>query len=265
MVFHADKLSSGQSGLVGVDGPLSRHFVFDNRGYIIGGAPFGHPTLDIQTFAVEFLHLAFGVEHPEIGGSIATTARCPLPPTDVGSQFVIQELLREIALTPAPIDQQVFAQKAGHHHAHPVVHESSGIEFTHSRIDQRVSGASCAPCFKSFFVMPPGDAVVFGPECIAGTVGEVVENGLVEFPPNELRQPFVAVLHPKTHQRADGDGSKPEVEAHSRGALDRRSVSRFGIILHRAGIERMVKMVRSKIKSTPKVIKNDQIPTQHLF
>lgn len=85
--------------------PLRRHLPGGMDFLVITGGQFGDVFADKLTGAVKFLGLRDGVEYPEPGLRIATGGGRPLPATIIGTQVKIDQFLRKVALTPAPIYQ----------------------------------------------------------------------------------------------------------------------------------------------------------------
>ena len=214
---HARKLGLGQGGLVGVDGALTRELVLHDGSGVGRRAPFGNPAADIGSRGVELLQLALRIEDPEVRGGVASAARSPLPSSDIGGELEVQQLLGEIAFPQSPIEQEVLAEETGDHHAHAVVHEPGGIQFAHAGVHEGIARSACAPGGEMAIVMAPGNPVVLGPEGILGAVGEMVEDGLIEFAPDELGEPLVAVGKAQSGLGPHRDGAEPQVEAHPGG------------------------------------------------
>ena len=117
------------------------------------------------------------------------------------------------------------------------MHEPCGIQFTHARVDQGVACFASFPSFKMGVVVAPWDAVVLRPERVLRAVGEGMDDGLVEIAPNQLRQPFVAVLEPEFGQFSDAHRPKPEVHADARGPALGWQVSGVGVMLQHVDID----------------------------
>lgn len=103
---------------------------------------------DELALTVKLLALTDRVEDPEIRLRVAAAGADPLPATVVGRQIKIIEVLGEIFLPPAPVNAEIFHQKAAHHHAQAVVHVAGLVDLGHGRIHQRVASASLAPGFE---------------------------------------------------------------------------------------------------------------------
>ena len=151
-----------------------------------------HPLSDKGSIRIAFLTLGHGVENTEIRSGIGATSRTPLPTAVVGGQIAIHQRPHKVAFTPLPRDHQILGQKHGHNHPEPVVHPPRGIQASHGRIDDRISGLTGAPRVKLPISSLPLDLIVLwakGPRCDARMIGQ---NLNVELSPNELTEPRVA-------------------------------------------------------------------------
>ena len=116
---------------------------------------FRQPLLHEHAFRIEALALQRGIEHAEEGLRIRAHARRPLPATHVRGAVAVDQLLHEILLTLAPVDQQILGQERRHDHARAIVHPACSVQHPHRRIDHRITGASFAPRAESVFVFQP--------------------------------------------------------------------------------------------------------------
>ena len=165
-----------------------------------------------------------------------------MPAAVVGRQIKVVELLGKVSLAPAPVDSQVFDQKARHHHAQPVVHIAAGVDLAHGGIDQRVAGAALAPCGEEcigFGTRVPFDHVISRLEAAFNDMRVVGQNLKVKVAPDQLAEPggcaFTACIRPvavmcglmgKASQFANRHGAKAQVHAEVAGAFERRKVPR---------------------------------------
>ena len=94
-------------------------------------------------------------EHPTAGnplrikgggeGGIVPATGGPLPAPHIAGLLKIQEMFGEPGFAPTPINQQVLGQKAGHHHANPVVHPTFLQQLAHPRIHKWISSFALFP------------------------------------------------------------------------------------------------------------------------
>lgn len=94
--------------------------------------------------------------------------------------------MHEPGFTEFPVEVEVFGEEHGGDHAEAVVHESGGGEFAHSGIDEWESCAALFPCVEGFAGLVPWESAPVGVEFLFEDVGEVVEDGEVEFAPGEF-------------------------------------------------------------------------------
>jgi len=131
---------------------------------VLLGSVFRHPFFDVFFVLVKLFELAGRVKDPEVRCCVRPAAGGPLPAAVVAGQFVIEQLLGEVGLSPSPVDQQVFGQETGCDHAHPVVHVTGLVQFAHAGIHQGITRFAFTPAPELFFVVFPFDVIVFGPE-----------------------------------------------------------------------------------------------------
>src|SRR4030042_6034516 len=116
-------------------------------------------------------------------------ARPPAPPRPVppvlGAAPAPQPLA-EVALAPAPVDQQVLDQEGGGHHPRPVVDPALSPQLARGRVDERVTGAALGPGGPPLGGVLPGDPVILGAQGPAAGLREAGEEVAVELPPGQL-------------------------------------------------------------------------------
>jgi len=160
--------------------------MIDHRFGIFRSSVFRNPSLHIGKVGVKFLQLLHGIEDPEIRGSIASGAGGPLPVPIVGGELVIDQFTGKISFSHTPVNQQMFAQESGSHHAHPVMHDSGAIKLAHSGIHQGVTCIALTPTLKVFRIVQPVQAIVFGFKILVNHPGEMKQDLHKKLPPYKL-------------------------------------------------------------------------------
>src|SRR5262249_47980287 len=97
----------------------------------------GRPPVDVDMFGIEAACLKLRIEAPEVGCSIRSAARNPLPVESVVGEVRIDERVPEPPGPLLPANQQVLDQERGNYHPHPVVHPTRCPELAHACIHQR--------------------------------------------------------------------------------------------------------------------------------
>ena len=92
------------------------------------------------------------------GTAIGAGRRRPLPAAVVGREVRIDELLLEVALPRALVDQQMFGEEGSDDHSQTVVHPAGLVQLRHRGVDDRVTGFSGCPRVPVLFVVAPVDA-----------------------------------------------------------------------------------------------------------
>ena len=137
-----------------------------------------HPLPDILALGVELLALQQGVEDAEVGLGVDAGAGAEAPAAVVGGEVAVDEVLHEVALAEAPVEQEVLGQEAGDDHPAPVVHVGRVVELPHRGVHDRVPCAAGAPGREERRGVLPGDVGVFGFEGLVHAAGE--EEGLAD-------------------------------------------------------------------------------------
>ncbi len=154
----------------------------------------------------------------------------------------------KVFFAPAPVNNQVFGEKASDDHPAAVVHPANGIELTHGSIDNRVAGSAFAPGLKMVFVIVPGKVFKRLAVRAFGEFWEKVHDALVKFAPGEFLLPgtniFVGFVAAGTAvsvigslpDGANAEGAKFERSAERGGAGDSWEVALFVVFGDRSSI-----------------------------
>ncbi|GIW70371.1 MAG: hypothetical protein KatS3mg101_1118 [Patescibacteria group bacterium] len=199
-------------------------------GRVIGSAVFWHPSAHIGQVGVELFQLQFRIEYAEIGGGVGAAASAPLPASYVARQFVVEQVACKPGLSPAPVDEQVFGEKAGGDHADAVVHVACLLQLAHAGVHQRVAGCAIAPALEIPFVISPLDAVVGGFEGMIDRVGEMPQDHAVEFTPDEFVEVGLVELEGSAGLFADADGAEAKVHAKAGSGVEAGEIPLFVIL-----------------------------------
>ena len=104
-----------------------------------------HVAADEFARRIEALRLRHRVEDAEIRLRVAARRRRPLPAAVVRREIVVDQLVGEVALAPAPVDEQVLDEEGRRDHAQPVVHVARRVQLPHRGVDDRVARPPVAP------------------------------------------------------------------------------------------------------------------------
>lgn len=131
-------------------------------GFALNVPQLGDPLADVFAVGVVALALQQRVEDAEIGLGVDAGAGAEAPAAVVGGEVAVDEVLHEVPLAEAPVEEQVFGEETGRGHAGPVVHVAGVVELAHRGVDERVAGAAAAPSVERALVVFPFDIGVFG-------------------------------------------------------------------------------------------------------
>ena len=209
-----------------------------------------HPLPDIGPLGIKLLPLQQRVEDAEIRLRVHARRGAEAPPAIVGRKVAVDEMFHEIALAPAPVDQQVLGQEGRDGHAGAVVHVAGVVELAHGGVDEGVARRAGAPLLEELVVVLPLDVGVFGLEgFVHADVRPVGQDVLVEIPPGDFGDPaddpLVASVElprgigvPRGCYRGPcAERSGSEVDADNCRAVARGIVSRFCVLLDFLGKE----------------------------
>lgn len=133
-----------------------------------GLPPYGlqlrHPLPDILPLRVELLTLQRGIEDAKVGLGIDAGAGAEAPAAVVAGEVAVDEVLHEVALAQAPVEEEVLGEEGGDEHAAPVVHVARVGELAHGGVDERVARAAGGPGGEERGGVFPRDVGVFGLE-----------------------------------------------------------------------------------------------------
>jgi hypothetical protein len=96
-----------------------------------------------------------GILDPEIGRCVGPGSSTPLPTPVVRSDVAIDQLLHKILFSLHPMNVQIFGQEHRCDHSDPIVHKAGRIQFSHSSVDDRKTGASVAPTLEGGRIVVP--------------------------------------------------------------------------------------------------------------
>ncbi|KAG0923394.1 hypothetical protein G6F31_019524 [Rhizopus arrhizus] len=100
-------------------------------GLIVQVRQFRQPFPQEDAARIEPAGLRQRIEYAEVGHRVGPRGGAPLPAAIVGGQVAVHQLRHEPGFAQAPIDQQVFGQEHGGHHAQPVVHPAQRQQLPH--------------------------------------------------------------------------------------------------------------------------------------
>ena len=123
-----------------------------------------HPFPNILPALVKFLTLQNRIKDPEIRLRINACAGTETPTTIIGGKVPVDEMLHEVALAHAPVDEEVFGEEGGDGHAGTVVHVACIVELAHGGVDEGVAGLALGPFGEEVGVIFPLYVRVFGLE-----------------------------------------------------------------------------------------------------
>ena len=163
---------------------------------VLRRAVFRHPLSDVRLVFIKFIKLGGGVENPKYGAASHPdpAAHCQPPAFDARSKS-----RRWRAKNRSPHRQSV--SKCLHKKEattmrtrlcmNPVLHQ-----FAHARINQWIARSALAPRGKMCFVVVPWDGVVRRSEAVRCGMWKMVNDALVEIPPNQFCGPFSLCWRP---------------------------------------------------------------------
>ncbi len=156
-----------------------------------GGEPVGidiphlrHPALDVLGLRIVLLGLGVGVVDAE--PVVGTHRGGPLPVAGVHGGIVVGERPRKMLCAPAPVHEQVFREKAGDDHSHPVVHVAGFAELAHAGIDEGHARGPRVPPVELAPLVAPRDVPADRAQRGGQLLGAVEEEMCIEVPPVEL-------------------------------------------------------------------------------
>lgn len=146
-----------------------------------------HPFPNILPALIKFLTLQNRVENPEIWLRIHARAGTETPTAVIGGKVPIDEMLHEVALAHAPVDEEVFGEERGDAHAGAVVHVACMVELAHGGVDEGVAGLALGPFGEEVVIVFPFYVRVFrlegfvharGGELVGCLVDGVIREGI---------------------------------------------------------------------------------------
>ena len=137
-----------------------------------------YPLADILARGIELLALQQGIENAEVGLGIDAGAGAEAPAAVVRRPVAVDQVLHEVDLAEAPVQEQVLGEEGGGDHAAPVVHVARGVELAHGGVDDRVAGVAGGPGVEEGGGVFPGDVGVFGFEGFVHAVRVLACGGL---------------------------------------------------------------------------------------
>jgi hypothetical protein len=120
-----------------------------------------NPFPNILPIGIKLLALQKRIENPKIWLRIYARAGAESPSAVIRCEVAVNEMLHEVALAHAPVNEQVFGEEGGYDHAAAVMHPADCIELSHSGVDDGVASAALAPGFELFVIVLPFNVAVF--------------------------------------------------------------------------------------------------------
>ncbi len=147
-----------------------------------------HPATDVCPVRIEPLALAGGVEDPEERLRVGPGRRGPLPAAVVRGDIAVDQVMHEVGLARAPIDEQVLRQERRGDHPSAVRQPAGGGKLAHRGIDDRVAGPAGPPRIEGDVVARPRERVELRPEGRPADGRSMEEDVGVEVTPGEFGQ-----------------------------------------------------------------------------
>ena len=130
------------------------------NGFAVHFAQLGHPLANVFAVGVKLLALEQRVKDAKVRLRIDPSRRREAPATIVGGKVAVDEMLHEIPLTHAPVDQQVLGQERGDDHPASVVHVAHVVELAHGGVDNGEARLAVTPGLEELHVILPSDVCV---------------------------------------------------------------------------------------------------------
>lgn len=149
-----------------------------------------HPLPDVLALRIELLALQQRIEDAKIRLRVDADAGREAPAAVVAREVAVDQVLHEVALAEAPVEQQVLRQEGRDDHAAPVVHVGGRVHLAHGGVDDGEAGGAGGPAREVVVVVLPLDVGVFVFEGLGHAhVWPMRQNVLVEIPPRHLADP----------------------------------------------------------------------------
>lgn len=120
-----------------------------------------HPLPDVLALRIELLALQQRIEDAKIRLRVDADAGREAPAAVVAREVAVDQVLHEVALAEAPVEQQVLRQEGRDDHAAPVVHVGGRVHLAHGGVDDGEAGGAGGPAREVVVVVLPLDVGVF--------------------------------------------------------------------------------------------------------
>ena len=229
----------------------------------VGPVEVAEVATQVNALGIKLLGLQDGVEHAKIGSGICAAPGHPLPTGGVVGGIGVDQSVPKPCLAHAPINQQVFDEERGGHHAHAIVHVTGLPQLAHTCIDEGNTRAAVLPCGqRGSFRRNPGETVEAAVEVGRRQGGPVKEQVVAELAPAHLGNKFGRVAQRLGGSVAPGrvdafenlkgaDLAKPQVRRQLTGGKICRHIAPVGITREPLGHERLKLLVRGLLSHCP--------------